>query len=293
MLTSMTGYGRATLSNGTHTVTVEMKSVNHRYLEMTFNTPRSLLHLEDDMKRCIKNVLHRGSITVLLTISGESLNETTLHVNWDLLDQYIEKLKTISDRYGLEIQHHLQDINQFNDVFTVIEKPKQTSSIDALILSTLNAALDHHKAMRLKEGQHLYYDLKERLSEVDKCVKKIHEYAPKVVETYRNRLENRILDFLNGRALVDEERLLNEVAGFAEKVNIDEELTRLSSHSEQFRAFLEESGPVGRKMDFLIQEMNRETNTIGSKANDIHIAREVVEIKSHIEKIREQIQNIE
>ena len=293
MVSSMTGYGRATQSNHTHTVTVELKSVNHRYLEITFNHPRQLLYLEDDMKRVIKNVVQRGSITIFITIAGEPLSETRMTVNWELLDQFISNANSIAHRYTLNSDLNISDIFQFSDVFEVKEQPKEDQEVDALILSALEEAVGNLQAMRLKEGLHLKEDLLSKLSEVEKNLQIIRDFTPVVVEEYRKRIEHRVRDFLSGRADIDDERLLNEVAVFSDKANIDEELTRLVSHTQQFKAFLEESGPIGRKIDFLIQEMNREINTIGSKANDIHIARKVVEIKSELEKMREQVQNIE
>ncbi|GGE41729.1 hypothetical protein GCM10011391_20610 [Pullulanibacillus camelliae] len=293
MLKSMTGYGRASQSNASHTVSIEIRTVNHRYLDITFHSPRQLLYLEEAMKRAIKSTLQRGMVTVQLTLSGEPLIRNEVRVNWQLLDQYVESFKQIAERYHIPADYHINDVVQLGDVFEVSSVYQASSALDDFVLSVLEQALYNIQDMRLQEGRHLHEDLGKRLKELEQSVRDIRHHAPQVVEEYRKRLNQRMTEFLANSGPVDQARLLNEVAFFSDKANIDEELTRLSSHIQQFYSFLNEDGPVGRKMDFLIQEMNREINTIGSKANDIHIARQVVEVKSHLEKIREQVQNIE
>ena len=290
----MTGYGRASQSNGSHTVSIEIRTVNHRYLDTTFHGPRHLLYLEDAMKKVIQSTLQRGMVTVQLTLSGERLTQKEVRVNWELLDQYIAGFKQISERYHLSSDgYSIGDIVDLENVFEVSSVPKESVVLDDLVLSVLENALYTIQDMHLQEGRHLYEDLSQRLIELDQSVSDIRQHTPSVVNDYRKRLSQRMAEFLAEAGSVDQERLLNEVAFFSDKVNIDEELTRLTSHIRKFQVFLDDDSPVGRKMDFLTQEMNREINTIGSKANDIHIAQKVVEVKSHLEKIREQVQNIE
>ena len=290
----MTGYGRASQSNASHTVSIEIQTVNHRYLDITFHSPRHLLYLEDAMKKIIQSTLQRGMVTVQLTLSGERLTQKEVQVNWELLDQYAEGFKQIVERYRISPEYSVGDIVDLENVFEVSSITKESAVLDDLVFSVLEQALYNIQDMRLQEGRHLYEDLSQRLIELDRFVSDIREYAPLVVKDYRKRLSQRMEEFLTeAGSVVDQERLLNEVAFFSDKVNVDEELTRLMSHIEQFQFFLKDDSPVGRKMDFLIQEMHREINTMGSKANDIHIAQKVVEVKSSLEKIREQIQNIE
>lgn len=295
MLVSMTGFGRANQTNQNQSVTVEVKSVNHRFFDVTFNHSREFLHLENEMKRLVKAQINRGVVTVQITVTGARADHAQLNINWPLLDQYINEMKSIQRRYSLKDDLKTSDLLQIQDVFSLNESERQSDGLDERVLECLNQSLETLSKMRRQEGQHLYDDLSNRLKLIESQISFLKQRAPGVVQDYRERLETRMKEFLDERADIDEERLLNEVAIFTDKANIDEELTRLESHTQQFLAVMNENiqEPKGRKLDFLIQEMNREINTIGSKANDVEIAQAVVDVKSEIEKMREQAQNIE
>lgn len=293
MLLSMTGFGRAVSDLHAQRVTIEIKSVNHRYLDISFNIPRQLTYLEDKMKQLIKSSVNRGKVSVYLAIEGQPLSSQTIETNWPLLQQYIEACQQIVERYPIQNDIGLSDILQIPDIFMAQETTVSLGELEPAILQTATNAIKDLEDMRRREGEYLSRELSERNIYLKKLVLELKEYAPSVKKTYLNRLEKHVVDFLAGHHEIDEQRLLNEVAIFADKSNIDEEITRLASHLEQFSVILDQKEPKGRKFDFLLQEMNREINTIGSKANDVIISRSVVEIKSELEKLREQVQNVE
>ena len=293
MLKSMTGYARAFRTEGNRSVTVEMKAENGRYLDIAFSLPKSLTYLEEPLKRMIAERVQRGKVRVDIAVEGMALAETVLEMDWALLDQYLSALASAARRYGLSNELTAGDLVRLPDVFKIKEREKPLEDVEPLISETVSEALDALCAMRLEEGRHIEKDMRLRLDALKRQIEAIRDRVPRAVQAHREKMEQRVRDFLNGRVDIDETRLLNEVAVFVDKSDITEELTRLDSHIRQFLRFLDEEEPKGRKLDFLVQEMNREINTIGAKSNDEGIALAVVTAKSELEKIREQAQNIE
>ncbi|MFC4617287.1 YicC/YloC family endoribonuclease [Camelliibacillus cellulosilyticus] len=293
MLLSMTGYGRATVRDEKRTCSVEIKSVNHRYLDITFQMPKTLAPLEDRLKRIVSDALRRGKVNVEITVADNGFRHTEIEVNWALIDRYAKIMQQMTDRYQLAKGAKLSDFMGLPDVFTVTEVSDEADAIEPLAMTALDHALQDVTAMRLAEGGHLQKDLEARLSEINACLKKLATLAESFLSEYRERLERRMREFLEDCAAVDESRLLNEVAVYADKTDINEELTRLKSHCDQFYAIMEEENPKGRKLDFLLQEMHREINTIGAKTGHIAASQAVITIKNELEKLREQVQNIE
>lgn len=293
MLKSMTGFGIASTSEGATHVRVELKSVNHRFFEMTSHLPEPFMYLETTLQEVIRSRVKRGSVSLLLTIEGSEAMTPRLQTNWSLVDQYVEICKEIERRTACRMLD-LSRILDLPGIFTVREADEKSASVlEPLVVKTVDAACDRLMDMRSAEGARLAHDLREKLTSVTRRLQRLEEVAPGVREAHERRLRQRVGDFLAGLAPVDEQRLLNEVAMFADKSAIDEELTRMKSHLEQFRTLLDDAQPAGRRMDFLIQEMNREMNTIGAKGNSAEISQIVVSAKSEIEKLREQVQNVE
>lgn len=295
MIVSMTGYGQAFMENGNYRINVEIKSVNHRFSEITIRMPRQFLFLEDKLKKQVSQHVQRGKVDVFLTVEGEGLAQRKLQVDWDLLTEFYRVHAKAQEKLGVNQQLTLENMILHSDVVAVLEKENHSETFVEQIVMTTEKAAVQLLQMRQKEGESLVNDLKQRVEKLLMLVADVKTYAPQVVDFYRNRLTNRVNEFLEGKLDIEESRILTEVAIFAEKANVDEEITRLNSHLEQFLSILvpETRVTVGRKLDFLVQEMNREANTIGSKSNDIHINRQVVEIKSELEKMKEQVQNIE
>lgn len=291
MVISMTGYGRGTIETEQFTVIVEVKSVNHRFLEFSIRMPKTLLVMEDKIKKKISEEISRGRVEVYVTIEGAGQYEKKVVVDWPLLEEYMHSLKLIGEKYQLQDEISLKDILQCNDIITIEEKPTENDELAEALLNCLEIAIQQLKEMRIMEGEQLEKDLQEQLNVLKNKVEDMKEYAPLIVQQYANKLKKRMEELARGE--IDESRLVNEVAIFADKIDINEEITRLLSHIEQFLQALQLNVPIGRKLDFLVQEMNREVNTIGSKGNDSQIAREVVEMKSILEKLKEQVQNIE
>ena len=295
MLVSMTGYGQSFIKNENYRINVEMKSVNHRFSEVTIRMPRQFLFLEDRLKKSINQFVQRGKVDVFLTVEGEGLVERTLQVDWDLLKEFYLTHERAQEKLAVTQQLNLEKLLLHPDVVTVLEKDNQSETLVELIASATKKATEELLKMRQKEGSALAVDLTQRLKKLGAVVANVEEHAPGVIEAYQQRLLKKMEELLDEKLEVEESRVLTEVAIFADKANIDEELTRLKSHLEQFMFIIEqhESGVVGRKLDFLVQEMNREVNTVGSKSNDIYINKQVVELKAELEKIKEQVQNIE
>jgi uncharacterized protein (TIGR00255 family) len=293
MIKSMTGYGRYEGFINDIKLTVEIKTVNHRYCELSIRLPRQLMLYEDRIKRQIQEKVHRGRIDVFISFHSDTLAKRKVKLDIELAEAYLSSIQELKDRLHVTGDLTVHDLLTLEDLFQVEEDESDVEQFNVPLLTAVMKATDQLLQMRVIEGKALIEDLSHRVSTIRETVKQITEYAPKVKDQYEKRLETRMKDFLQQRAELDEARLLNEVAVFAEKSNIDEELTRLTSHCDQFTGILALDEPVGRKLDFLIQEMNREVNTIGSKANDIDISQYVVELKSTIEKMREQVQNIE
>lgn len=293
MIKSMTGFGRAEANVQGIKVTVEIRSVNHKYHDIMFKMPKDLLAIEDRMKKIIKNYVSRGRVDVFVTMNAEESRLQQVKVDWNLAGQYLEVIKELKNRLQVDGQIEVKDFLTFPDLIQIGEGIEDPEQLAPDLLHIVEAACQNLMDMRLAEGNHLYHDLTSRTESLIQLVHNLKDRAPYVIEEYRQKLKSRISEWLEGLAEVDEARLLNEVAFFADKASIDEELTRLNSHFQQFLIILDQEEPVGRKLDFLIQEMNRETNTIGSKANDLSLSQMVVEMKSELEKMREQVQNIE
>lgn len=292
MIVSMTGFGRGKKEGENMRVTVEIKSVNHRFCEISIRMPRQWMMFEDKIKRVITEHIARGRVEVFITIEGEQLVERTLHVDWQLVDAYYRMLTDVRSRFHLKDDVSLRDVvHMLSDAVEMTEQPLQNDALLSLLLEATKEAVEQLKYMREQEGKALLADMLAQVETIETSARRIEQLVPTVVASYRERIHKRVHEFVQG--IVDEQRLLTEVALFAEKVDIHEELKRIYSHIEQFRRIVSEGGAVGRKLDFLVQELNREMNTIGSKANDCHIASEVVNMKSALEKIKEQVQNVE
>ncbi len=292
MIRSMTGFGRGQGSAEGLEFTVEIKSVNSRYFEFNCRLPRGYLFLEDKLKAYTAERVSRGKVEMYVTIDSGTDDNISVELNKAYADAYIKALNTLSKEYKIAGKVSAADFIGNNDMFKVVRSEIDEEAVTAAALKVAGEAIDKFLAMRETEGEKLYSDVKLRTAEILSKVEFIESKAPETVEAYRQRLENRMKELLDG-ASYDETRVITETAIFADKVAVDEETVRLRSHIDQLLKMLSNGGAVGRKLDFIVQEMNRETNTIGSKSQNIEIAQTVVDIKSEIEKIREQIQNIE
>lgn len=293
MLNSMTGYGRSEKQNGNFACKAEVRSVNNRFIEVNTRLPKFLSALELPLKKLIKSKCARGSFDLFLTLEKEDAGCGDLEVkpNLGLATQYFEAFKKIKDELGLAGDMPIEALLGVKDIIKT-EPLTLDESQEAMILETVEDALSALIKMRQEEGSSLQKDLANRLHEIHQLVQKIQERQPVVLEEYRNRLNDKIKTLTEGMEL-DETRLAQETAVMADRCDISEEIIRLGSHFEQFNGMFEKTGPIGRKMEFITQEINRETNTIGSKSVDYQVSQSVIEIKSLLEKIREQIQNIE
>ena len=294
MIKSMTGFGRCrTVLNGRE-INVEIKSVNHRFFEFTCRTPRGYGFLDDKLKSLVNSKVSRGKIDMFVTVTAAEDTPAQVIVNHSLVSGYLNAMKEISETYGIENDVTVTSISRFPDVYTVQKAVEDEEQITSDVLSVADAALSAFIEMRAAEGEKMKADILGRSQTILSIVGEIEERSPVTVKEYEERLLERINQTLKDYNInIDEQRVLTEVAVFADKVAVAEETVRLRSHFEQFTKTLESENPVGREIDFIIQEMNREANTIGSKVQDSVIAHKVVRIKSEIEKIREQIQNIE
>ncbi|WP_226639488.1 YicC/YloC family endoribonuclease [Priestia flexa] len=291
MIRSMTGFGRGRADNDVQAVTVEMKSVNHRFCEITVRMPRQLMEIEDKIKKIIQTYIKRGRVEVFVTISGEGLAKKTLQTDWELLGEYMKAFQEISERHQLSKSVEIQDILHMPDVMTTSEEEVDQTSIHQLVFTAVEQAVGQLLTMREKEGQELYQDLVQHLNNIQQLRDEVESLAPTVSEQYEDRLRKRLTDYLEGT--IDEQRVLAEVAIFAEKADVNEELTRIHSHLTQFFQTIDTTDVIGRKLDFLVQELNREMNTIGAKANNGKIAQCVIDMKTQLERLKEQVQNIE
>lgn len=292
MIKSMTGYGRYEIEEKERKVNVEISTVNHRYCDLSIRMPKALTHLEDEIRKCIKQFIARGKVEVSIYITSMSADDVEVVVNEPACTAYIEALRKIGTKLGLNDNIGMAEVMRLNDVITIQKKQADLEVIWPMIDQALRQALTQLVAMREKEGMILKKDLLEKADNMLGLVGELEHLSVEVVNTYKLKLEERISRLLE-EIPVDETRLAMEVALFADRAAIDEELTRLKSHVGQLKMILEEESSIGRKLDFLMQEMNREANTIASKAGDYTITSYAVELKSEIEKIREQIQNIE
>ena len=295
MVKSMTGYGRGEVTRDGMTVTVELRSVNNRYLDCTVKMPRAYLFAEEALKNQIQARVSRGKVDVFVNVAHTGEDNTEVKVNEALAKSYIEALKKLYELDGgnyIKKSGYAADLARFPDVLTVEKKEEDQEEVKATLLEALDAALTDFDTMRRKEGDKLVEDVLNRAGTIETLTGQVEERSPGIVADYRAKLRARMEEVLQNTQ-IDESRILTEAAIFADKVAVDEETVRLRSHLSQLRQMLSEGGAVGRKLDFLIQEFNREANTIGSKCNDVETARLVVDIKAEIEKIREQIQNLE
>lgn len=288
---SMTGFGRANYENEGRTYNVEIKSVNHRYCDVSVKMPRCISYLEEKVKKEITNSISRGKIDVYITFENNSAKGKNIKINKELAKIYIDELKELASQNDINSNIPVTEISKFPDVL-VIENVEEEDIIWNELEVVLKEALENFIVMRTQEGNKIKEDLEKRIEKIEEKVSKISEYSTRLVEEYVVKLETRVKEILK-TDVVDHERLNQEIVIYADKCSIEEELTRLNSHIIQFRNFINTENPIGKKIDFLIQEMNRETNTIGSKSGSLEITNMVIEIKTEIEDIREQIQNIE
>ncbi len=289
---SMTGYGRGEGDNGTLKIVVEVKAVNHRYNEITIKQPRLFLAMEDKMKKVIGQYIERGKVDVFVRTQELADAEKPVQIDTKRALAYHEALAQLADTLGVSYAADPYRLLTLPEVIIKEDDEPDVKALWPLMEQVLRQAMEQHVAMREQEGAHIGDNLREKVAGLQQLAAQVAERSPFILAEYKEKLEGRIAELLDNTS-VDEERLAQEVAYFAEKSCIDEELVRLQSHFEQFYQIAEQMGSIGRKLDFLIQEMNRETNTIGSKANDLETGRLVVEMKSELEKVREQVQNIE
>ncbi len=292
MIKSMTGYGSAKGKVGDLEISVELKSVNNRYLDASVRMPRSFLFAEDAVKSAIGRHISRGKVDMFINIDSSAADDMTVRVNEPLLRGYLDAIRLISEKYGLENDLSAVSAARFPDILSVEKKDLDADALSAGIVAIAEEALCDFDAMREREGEKLRADVLSKLETISALVETVERESPGTVLAYQNRLREKMNEVLSA-AGVDENRILAEAAIFADRIAVDEETVRLRSHMSQLRAMLAGGSPIGRKIDFLIQEFNREANTIGSKCQNSDIAHVVVELKSEIEKIREQIQNIE
>lgn len=294
MIKSMTGFGRCRTVLHGREISVEIKSVNHRFFEFSCRTPKGYGFLDDKLKALVNSRVSRGKIDMFVTVGAAEDTPAEVKINHSLVSGYINAMKEISETYGIENDVTVTAISRFPDVYTVSKAPENEEEITADVLEAANTAIDGFIAMREAEGEKMKTDILGRAEVILATVDEIDERSPQTVKEYEERLLDRINRTLQDYNInIDEQRVLTEVAAFADKVAVAEETVRLRSHFAQLSKIMESQTPIGREIDFIIQEMNREANTIGSKVQDAEIAHKVVKIKSEIEKMREQIQNIE
>lgn len=292
MIKSMTGYGSAKGVVEGLNITVELKSVNNRYLDASVRMPRSFLFAEDAVKSAVQKHISRGKVDVFVSVDSSEAGEMTVKVNEALLKGYMNAINHIAEEYNLTNDATAMSVSKFPDVLMIEKKDLDAEAISAGIAAVAEQALCDFDAMRLREGAKLCEDVLSRLETIETLVSTVEEKSPETVAEYRARLESKMLEVL-GASGIDENRIIAEAALYADHIAVDEETVRLRSHMSQLRTMINGNSPTGRKIDFLIQEFNREANTIGSKCQNSDIAHVVVDLKSEIEKIREQIQNIE
>ena len=291
MIKSMTGYGKSNMSKNLREYQVEIKSVNHRYLDISIKMPRTLSYLEEEIKKIISAKLSRGKVDVFVTFNNNSLEGRDIKINTEIARMYIKELRNLAESEGIIADIPVTEISKLPDVLTIQTNQDDETIKEELIEVTQNAVANLLE-MRKIEGEKIAQDLHSRINEIEGKVKKIASLSTGLIEEYVVKLNTRIKELLKDQE-IDEARLAQEVVIYADKCSIQEEVTRLDSHIYQFRELLNSNDAVGKKLDFMIQEMNRETNTIGSKANNLEITNEVINIKTQLENVREQVQNIE
>ncbi|MCL2662442.1 MAG: YicC family protein [Oscillospiraceae bacterium] len=292
MIKSMTGYGGAKGTSGKLEISIEVRSVNNRYLDSSIKMPRVFNSLEETFKSIVHEKISRGKVDVFITIDSTKSDDIEIRINRPLVEAYVSALRTIAWENELSSDIRVADLTRFPDILQAEKREADTEIMRTDISKILKAALDDFNEMRKREGEKLSRDISGRLDEIEKLTKLAEEISPRSVEEYRKKLETRINEVLQS-SNIDESRILTEAAIFADKTAINEELVRLRSHITQLRQLLPLDEPAGRKIDFIVQELNREANTIGSKGNDAEMSKVIVDLKAEIEKIREQAQNIE
>ena len=292
MIRSMTGYGSAKGSCQGLAISVELKSVNNRYLDCSVRLPRGFLFAEEAVKTRVQQHISRGKVDVYVNIDTDSSDAVVVKVNRALADGYVEAVRQLAEAYQLDGTLSALSLSRMPDVLSVEKRDADAEAVSAAIAEITEQALSEYDAMRDREGRKLRDDIAGRLVTIEDYIAQVERRSPETVTEYRQRLYRKMTEVLENTAL-DEQRILLEAGIFADKIAVDEETVRLRSHIAQMRGMLETGSPIGRKMDFLVQEFNRESNTIGSKCSDSAITKIVIELKSEIEKIREQIQNIE
>ena len=292
MIKSMTGFGRCEVAENNRKFTVEIKSVNHRYLDVNIKMPKKLNFFESAIRAELKNYISRGKVDVFISYEDYTENHANIRYNRELAAEYRKYLRQMQEEFGLEDDIRVSTLSRYPEVFTMEEQNVDEGELWKELRKAIQGAAESFVQTRVAEGERLREDLLQKLDGMLGLVDFIAERSPRIVQEYRQKLEERVKDLL-GDAQVDENRLLTEVTIFADKVCVDEELVRLRSHIETTKATLQEGGSMGRKLDFIAQEMNREANTTLSKSNDLEVSNCAIELKTEIEKVREQIQNIE
>ena len=291
MIKSMTGFGRGKYENEGRTYTVEIKSVNHKYSDINVRLPRFLNSVEDKIRKRVAEVISRGKIDIFVSFENYSSQGTTIRINKELAKEYIKELKSLAEEADLRFDLNVIDVSKFPEILK-LEDEDNDELIGQEVMIALDDALEKFVSMREIEGKKLVEDIERRIYIIQEKVNEVTNFSSTLVEEYMARLQTRVNELL-APGVVDETRLMQEIVIFSDKSSIEEELTRLKSHISQFLELIKQSSPIGKKIDFLIQEINREVNTIGSKANSLDITNKVIEIKTEVENIREQIQNIE
>ena len=292
MAMSMTGFGRAELSVGTRDIIVEIKSVNHRYFEFSCRTGRGYSFLEEKLKKYVGERVSRGKVDMYVSVTETDDASVEVELNRPLAKGYIDAMRALSAEYGVQDDISVSTLARIGDIFQIHRPPTDEEAVFNDVKVAVDAAMEHFIAMRAAEGDRLRDDILSRAQTILNIVGEIEARSPVTVQEYRDRLYQKLSEVLESKS-IDEQRILTEAAIFADKVAVDEETVRLRSHFEQMKTFFNSDQPIGRKLDFIVQEMNREANTIGSKVTDSALAHKVVDIKGEIEKIREQVQNIE
>ncbi len=290
MVRSMTGFGRCKKSVNEYEINIDIRSVNHRYLDLNLKIPKYYSFLEEKIRERVSRCISRGKLEVTVYIKLINSDEKQIVLNEAMCDNYVKVLSDLKERLGTDDKIDIRLMSRFNDIFELEYKEADEEAVAASVLEVLEACLDDFILMREREGARIKEDLTKRLQKIEELGTIVETRAPEIVNEYREKLMAKLKDILNN---VDEQRVIQEAAIYADKITTAEETVRLKSHIKEFRSLLEKKEAVGKKLDFIIQEMNREVNTIGSKCNDFETAKIVVELKSEIENVREQIQNIE
>lgn len=292
MVKSMTGFGRCEVTEGDRKMTAEIKSVNHRYLDIAIKMPKKLNFFESAIRSLLKTYMQRGKVDLFITYEDLSANKAILHYNKDLAAEYLKHLKQMSEDFGLEAKLDACTLSRYPDVLVMEEVEEDETELWNLLERALRGACEQFVKTRTTEGENLKRDLVQKLDELLEHVDYVEERSPQIIAEYKERLSEKVKDLLADNQ-IEEGRIAAEVTIFADKICVDEEIVRLKSHIQHTKDTLEEKDSVGRKLDFIAQEMNREANTILSKANDLKVSNHAIELKTGIEKVREQIQNIE